>query len=187
MSNEGVDGVVQVQGAPQQQTVLPPQLRDHDGHQSAGERLETQDNRQDITTPEAGRWDPLGGSWWSGTAPGTHRVPGLPHRNLAGQDVQVLPGLAEVPELNTEESVSRHVLRIRVPVHGSCPGFLWSLLTLLLPEPQHVTTRICLTFDSSATHSGMPVKLTLTELSWLDVARTNSLSGCQSRPWILDR
>lgn len=83
--------------------------------------------------------------------------------------------------------MSRHVLRITVPVHSSCPGFLWFLLTLLLTEPQHVTTRKRLTFDSSAMRSGMPVKPTLTELSWLDVARTNSLSGCQSRPWILDR
>ena len=29
--------------------------------------------------------------------------------------------------------------------------------------------------------------LTLTELSWLEVARMCSLSGCQSRPWILER
>lgn len=29
--------------------------------------------------------------------------------------------------------------------------------------------------------------LTLTELSWLEVASVYSLSGCQSRPWILER
>lgn len=29
--------------------------------------------------------------------------------------------------------------------------------------------------------------LTLTELSWLEVARMCSMSGCQSRPWILER
>lgn len=29
--------------------------------------------------------------------------------------------------------------------------------------------------------------LTLTELSWLEVAKMCSLSGCQSRPWILER
>lgn len=139
MSHEGVDRVVQVQGAPQQQTVLPPQLRDHDGHQSAGERLETQDNRQDITTPEAGRWDPLSGSWWSGTASGTHRVPGLPHRNLAGQDVQVLPGLAEVPELNTE----RRVCEQTCPQdQGSCPRFL-SRVPLVPPDAAAYRATAC--------------------------------------------
>lgn len=42
-----MDGTVQVQCAPQQQTVLSPQLRNHDRHQSVGERLKTHDNRND--------------------------------------------------------------------------------------------------------------------------------------------
>lgn len=50
----------------------------------------------------------------------SHRVPGLPHRNLAGQNVQVLPGLAVVPELKTEESVSAEMFS-----GGSSPGFFW--------------------------------------------------------------
>lgn len=47
MSNKSMDGTVQVECAPQQQTVLSPQLRNHDRHQSVGERLKTQDNRND--------------------------------------------------------------------------------------------------------------------------------------------
>lgn len=39
MADEGVHGAVEVQGAPQQQAVLPPQLGYHDRHQAVGERL----------------------------------------------------------------------------------------------------------------------------------------------------
>ena len=39
MAYEGVHGAVEVQRAPQQQTVLPAQLGNHDRHQAVGEGL----------------------------------------------------------------------------------------------------------------------------------------------------
>lgn len=36
----------------------------------------------------------------------THRVPGLPHRHLAGQDVEILPGLPVIPKLHADKSKS---------------------------------------------------------------------------------
>lgn len=47
MSNKSMDGTVEVERAPQQQTVLSPQLRNHDRHQSVGERLKTHDTAVD--------------------------------------------------------------------------------------------------------------------------------------------
>ena len=41
VSDEGVDGTVEVQRAPQQQAVLPPQLRNHHGDQTVTEGLQT--------------------------------------------------------------------------------------------------------------------------------------------------
>lgn len=140
MSNKGVDGTVEVQNAPQQETVLPPQLRDHDGDETAGERLGTDGDRvrqrdggtdrdrdecvslcSGPSTPAPGRTGRSGTSWAAGS-PRTE---------------------------DRRERTSRQV----------------TVLTRRLGR--------CV--------------LTLTELSWLDVAKTNSLSRCQSRPWILDR
>lgn len=47
MSNKSMDGTIQVECAPQQQTVLSPQLGNHDRHQSVGERLKTNDNHNE--------------------------------------------------------------------------------------------------------------------------------------------
>jgi len=47
VAHEGVHGVVELQGAPQQQAVLPPQLGHHDGHQAVGEGLGGVDGRQE--------------------------------------------------------------------------------------------------------------------------------------------
>lgn len=45
-----------------------------------------------------------------------------------------------------------------------------------------------LSFNNLTLTAGISYEfLTLTELSWLDVAKMNSLSGCQSSPWIFDR
>lgn len=41
VSDEGMNRAVEVERAPQQQTVFPPQLRNHDGDQTAGEGLQT--------------------------------------------------------------------------------------------------------------------------------------------------
>lgn len=140
VSNEGVDGTVEVQNAPQQETVLPPQLRDHDCDETAGKRLGTDGDRvrqggggadrdrdecvlpcSGPSTPAPGRTGRSSTSWAAGSPRTGDR----------------------------RERASRQdgVLTRRV---GRCG-------------------------------------LTLTELSWLDVAKTNSLSRCQSRPWILDR
>lgn len=41
MSDKGMDRAVEVECAPQQQTVFPPQLRNHHSDQTAGEGLQT--------------------------------------------------------------------------------------------------------------------------------------------------
>lgn len=95
MSNKSMDGTVQVERAPQQQTVLSPQLRNHDRHQSVGEGLKTHDNRnEDIGgsgLDDAGRLCRaceciifLERSGRIDLVSGTHRVSGLPHWNLTG-------------------------------------------------------------------------------------------------------
>ena len=53
--------------------------------------------------------------------------------------------------------------------------------------PSEGNARRPLMSPTHAPHPAPGAPLTLTELSWLEVARICSLSGCQSRPWILER
>lgn len=94
VADEGVHGAVEVERAPQQQAVLPPELRNHHGDQPVGERLQPKES----PTSECDFFLCSREVLW------TDRVAGFPHRYLAGQDVQVLPGLSEIPELHTKSA-----------------------------------------------------------------------------------
>lgn len=135
MSDEGVHGAVQVERAPQQQAVLPPELRNHHGDQPVGERLQTEGSRSfrsfklfytflffliaflDICQKRCVFFLDFLCLGSSHEVLWTNRVAGFPHWYLAGQDVQVLPGLSEIPELHTKSALLLSVSSgERVPV-----------------------------------------------------------------------
>ena len=77
--------------------------------------------------------------------------------------VHITRGPAQLPEKNRCPWNTRHAHQLQLSLWRQCSQ------------------------TPAAPHPAPGAPLTLTELSWLEVARMCSLSGCQSRPWILER